>query len=110
MFPSKIVVCVQRFLGEIPRIFFDRLDNKRIRSIMITMSNTNTSNGVISASDYKTISQSVLTRIQSGERVSLLGLAKEYGVSTNEMRQILTEEFGSRVSFVRGRSGGVRIV
>lgn len=72
--------------------------------------NNNAVKGTLNPTQYATICNDVENRCQSGEKVSILALAKQHGITTHEMRNILTEHFGSRISFVRGRSGGIRIV
>lgn len=51
----------------------------------------------------------VQSRINNGERVTLLALSKEKNISVNEIRNALIEEFGNRVTFKRGRTGGIAI-
>lgn len=72
--------------------------------------NSNTIKGSLNPNQYTTICNDVQSRCQSGEKVTVLALARQHGVNTAEMREVLTEHFGSRISFVRGRNGGIRIV
>lgn len=51
----------------------------------------------------------VQSRINNGERVTLLALSKEKNISVNEIRNALVEMFGNRVTFKRGRTGGIAI-
>ena len=51
----------------------------------------------------------VQSRINNGERVTLLALSKEKNISVNEIRNALVEMFGNRVTFKRGRTGGSAI-
>lgn len=53
------------------------------------------------------IAQLVETRLNAGERVTVVNLAKELKVPVNEVRNALVEEFGNRVTFKRGRTGGI---
>jgi hypothetical protein len=75
------------------------------------MSNANNSTkSYLSAADYKQICNDVQSRVQNGERITLVNLAKQHGVSPSEMRKILVDEFNNRISFMRGRTGGIRII
>jgi len=49
----------------------------------------------------------VENRLAAGERVTLLHLSKEKKISSNEIREALSEHFGNRVQFKRGRTGGI---
>jgi hypothetical protein len=79
------------------------------------MNNNNNNNTVsnnsanLSVVDLKEICNLAESRYHAGERVTLLGLSKEYGVNPIEIRKALLENYGSRVSFTRGRAGGIRI-
>jgi len=73
------------------------------------MNNTIT-NGNLNPNQYNSICADVENRCTSGEKVSILGLSKQHGVSNNEMKKILVDHFGSRITFTRGRNGGIRIV
>ena len=53
------------------------------------------------------IAQLVETRLNAGERVTVVNLAKELKVPVNEVRNALVEEFGNRITFKRGRTGGI---
>lgn len=75
----------------------------------MSMNNTTTT-GTLNPTQYNSICNDVQNRCNSGEKVTMLGLSKQYGISQNEMRKILVDHFGSRISFSRGRNGGIRIV
>jgi len=53
------------------------------------------------------ICELVESRLNAGERVTILHLAKEKNISPNEIRNALIENFGNRIQFKRGRTGGV---
>lgn len=55
------------------------------------------------------ICELVESRLNNGERVTILAIAKEKGISPNEIRNALVEFFGTRVQFKRGRSGGIHL-
>jgi hypothetical protein len=48
-------------------------------------------------------------RARSGERLSTKKLAQEFGVKASQMRTSLITHFGKRITFQRGRTGGIRI-
>ena len=75
-----------------------------------TVSNTPASNNtetLMNATVRNEICELVETRINAGERVTILNLAKEKNISVNEIRNALVENFGNRVQFKRGRTGGI---
>ena len=45
--------------------------------------------------------------ITSGNRVTTKDLAKAYMVSPVTMRNLLADHFGARITFKRGRTGGI---
>ena len=51
----------------------------------------------------------LLERLASGDRLSVSGLASEYSIAPGKMRAMLTQHFGSRIQFRRGRNGGISI-
>jgi hypothetical protein len=71
---------------------------------------TNNNQSYLSAADYKTICSDVENRVRNGERVTLVDLARQHAIGVSEMRKILIDSFGTRISFMRGRTGGIRIV
>lgn len=64
----------------------------------------------ISVSQYDSICNDVQNRCQSGEKVTLSGLSKQHNCTMAEMREILTDHFGTRISFLKGRGGGIRVL
>ena len=78
-----------------------------------TVSNTPASNNtetLMNATVRNEICALVETRIHAGERVTVLHLSKEKNISVNEIRNALVENFGNRVQFKRGRTGGIVLV
>lgn len=76
----------------------------------MSMNNNTVVNGNLNTDQYKSICVDAENRFNSGEKVTVLSLSKQFGVTTNEMRKILVDHFGSRITFTRGRNGGIRIV
>jgi len=74
-----------------------------------TTTTVSSSSATISTVNIDDLCEIAETRYHAGERVTVLGLAKEFGFSPNEVRKNLVEKYGSRVTFTRGRTGGVRI-
>jgi len=75
-----------------------------------TVSNPSASNNtetLMNATVRNEICNLVETRINAGERVTVLHLSKEKNISVNEIRNALVENFGNRVQFKRGRTGGI---
>ena len=75
-----------------------------------TVSNTPASNNtetLMNATVRNEICELVESRINSGKRVTVLHLSKEKNISVNEIRNALVENFGNRVQFKRGRTGGI---
>jgi DNA-binding GntR family transcriptional regulator len=75
-----------------------------------TVSNPSASNNtetLMNATVRNEICELVESRINAGERVTILNLAKEKNISVNEIRNALVENFGNRVQFKRGRTGGI---
>jgi len=75
-----------------------------------TASNPSASNNtetLMNATVRNEICELVESRINAGERVTILNLAKEKNISVNEIRNALVENFGNRVQFKRGRTGGI---
>jgi iron uptake system EfeUOB component EfeO/EfeM len=78
-----------------------------------TVSNTPASNNtetLMNATVRNEICELVESRINSGKRVTVLHLSKEKNISVNEIRNALVENFGNRVRFKRGRTGGIVLV
>ena len=78
-----------------------------------TVSNTPASNNtetLMNATVRNEICELVESRINSGKRVTVLHLSKEKNISVNEIRNALVENFGNRVQFKRGRTGGIVLV
>jgi len=61
------------------------------------------------AADHKSRANEILERITRGDRLSVSGLASEYSIAPGKMRAMLTQHFGSRIQFRRGRNGGISI-
>ena len=74
-----------------------------------TTTTVSSSSAVASLTDLDTICEVAETRYHSGERVTVLGLSKQFGQTPNEIRKALIDKYSNRVTFVRGRTGGVRI-
>jgi hypothetical protein len=75
-----------------------------------TVSNPSASNNkenLMNATISSEICQLVESRLNAGERVTILHLAKEKNISPNEIRNALIENFGNRIQFKRGRTGGI---
>jgi len=75
-----------------------------------TTSNPSASNNtetLMNATVRNEICELVESRINAGQRVTILNLAKEKNISVNEIRNALVENFGNRVQFKRGRTGGI---
>jgi|LauGreDrversion4_2_1035121.scaffolds.fasta_scaffold81006_3 hypothetical protein len=72
--------------------------------------NNTTTTGTLNPTQYNSICTDVQTRCNSGEKVTMLGLSKQYSITPAEMRKILVDHFGSRITFTRGRNGGIRIL
>ena len=53
------------------------------------------------------IANVVESRLNDGQRVTVVNLAKEMNISVGEIRNALVEAFGNRVIFKRGRTGGI---
>jgi len=52
---------------------------------------------------------SVEAKSVAGEKISVIGLAKEFNEPVKKIRESLESHYGVRVSFRRGRTGGVVI-
>lgn len=63
----------------------------------------------MTASVQSDIATAVESRLKAGERVTIVNLAKEMKISVAEIRNALVEEFGNRVVFKRGRTGGISL-
>ena len=49
------------------------------------------------------------TRLSSNPRVTLTDLAVECNDSVQRVRRVLTEVYGTRIQFKRGRKGGITL-
>ena len=47
--------------------------------------------------------------INGGVRVTLKDLAVQYGMKADDVRRSLVAYYGARVTFMRGRTGGIRL-
>jgi hypothetical protein len=77
------------------------------------MSNTNTTvsnkSATLSMSDVDTLCETLVSRLNDGERVTLTALSNQFNATSAEIRKYLIDKFGSRISFQRGRTGGIRL-
>jgi hypothetical protein len=77
------------------------------------MSNTNNTvsnkSATLSMSDVDTLCETLVSRLNDGERVTLTALSNQYNATSAEIRKYLIDKFGSRISFQRGRTGGIRL-
>jgi hypothetical protein len=55
------------------------------------------------------LAQLVEARLAAGERVTVVNLAKEMRIPVGELRTALVESFGNRITFKRGRTGGITL-
>jgi hypothetical protein len=55
------------------------------------------------------LAQLVEARLAAGERVTIVNLAKEMRIPVGELRTALVESFGNRITFKRGRTGGITL-
>ena len=53
--------------------------------------------------------QGIESLIRNGERVAVKHLAEQAGVSSVVVRKMLSEHYGDRISFIRGRKGGIAL-
>lgn len=63
----------------------------------------------MTASIQSDLAQLVESRLKAGERVTVVNLAKEMKIPVSEIRAALAESFGNRISFKRGRTGGIAL-
>jgi hypothetical protein len=75
-------------------------------TVSSTLASNNTEN-LMNNTVQNEIANLVVNRINAGERVTILALAKEKNISASEIRNALIDAFGNRVSFRRGRTGGI---
>lgn len=75
-------------------------------TVSSTLASNNTEN-LMNNTVQNEIADLVVNRINAGERVTILALAKEKNISASEIRNALIDAFGNRVSFRRGRTGGI---
>jgi hypothetical protein len=52
----------------------------------------------------------ILERHGNGERLTVKHLAGEYKMKSVEFKKALVGHFGTRVAFMRGRTGGIRFM
>lgn len=64
---------------------------------------------LVNATVQDKICDIVSTRLTSGHRVTITNLSKEMNISVHEIRTALSERYGDRVQFKRGRTGGITI-
>jgi len=64
---------------------------------------------LMTASIQSDLAQLVESRLKAGERVTVVNLAKEMKIPVSEIRTALVESFGNRISFKRGRTGGIAL-
>jgi predicted DNA-binding transcriptional regulator YafY len=60
-------------------------------------------------SDVDTLCETLVSRLNDGERVTLTALSNQFNATSAEIRKYLIDKFGSRISFQRGRTGGIRL-
>ena len=49
----------------------------------------------------------IMNRANNGERITVKHLAKEFKMKGPDMKKELVAHFGSRITFKRGRTGGI---
>lgn len=89
-------------------VIFDEKENPstRIEAGLVTKGkNMDTATPQETAIDFEAIEQ----RARSGERLSTKKLAQEMNIKASQMRTHLIAHFGKRITFQRGRTGGIRI-
>lgn len=52
---------------------------------------------------------SLTTRASNGERLTVKHLAREFGMKAPDVKRALVAHFGTRITFKRGRTGGIHI-
>lgn len=50
---------------------------------------------------------SLVNRAKSGERLTVKHLAREFKMKSPDMKKALVAHFGARITFKRGRTGGI---
>jgi DNA-binding IscR family transcriptional regulator len=50
---------------------------------------------------------SIESTLESGGRVTVKSLAEKHGVSPTTIRDMLNNIYGSRITYIRGRKGGI---
>jgi hypothetical protein len=53
---------------------------------------------------------SIVNRANNGERITVKHLAREFKMKSVDLRKALVTEFGSRIVFKRGRTGGIQFL
>ena len=49
----------------------------------------------------------LVSRAQSGERITVKHLAREFKMKSPDLKKALVSHFGARITFKRGRTGGI---
>lgn len=68
---------------------------------------SNNTETLMNATVASELCETVESRLSAGERVTILHLSKEKNISASEIRTALVENFGTRIQFKRGRTGGI---
>lgn len=58
-------------------------------------------------STAKNIDFNLLVTRSTTERLTVKHLAKEFGMKSPDMKKVLVAHFGARITFKRGRTGGI---
>ena len=45
----------------------------------------------------------------TGQRLTVVGMAEKFSMSPEKMRKLLRQQYGDRIEFRRGRTGGIVI-
>jgi hypothetical protein len=69
--------------------------------------NTMTTNSITTAASLNFAN--IETDVKSGKRVTLDMLAAQTGMTKANIRKALVSNYGARLVFARGRTGGIRI-
>jgi hypothetical protein len=69
--------------------------------------NTMTTNSTTTAASLNFAN--IETDVKSGKRVTLDMLAAQTGMTKANIRKALVSNYGARLAFARGRTGGIRI-
>jgi hypothetical protein len=71
------------------------------------MSNTIGTNGATTLESD--ISMMFETSRITGQRLTVVGMAEKFSMSPEKMRKLLRQQYGDRIEFRRGRTGGIVI-